>query len=103
MARFAVLSTGLLVLGVSLVAHAEDTQVTRAPVAQTGFAPTAHFASLPSSLRPAPRSEYAEVIQSYCVACHNDVALTGNLSLQNFDPEVAERTPETAERVIRKL
>jgi mono/diheme cytochrome c family protein len=103
MARFALLSTGLLALGVSLWAAADGTGPGPAPAPGAWRAETPHFASLSTSAPTLPRSASAEIIQSYCVACHNDAALTGNLSLQGFDPALAERTPETAERVIRKL
>jgi hypothetical protein len=43
------------------------------------------------------------VVQRTCVVCHNDAALTGNLSLQTFDVAAADKDAETAERVIRKL
>jgi hypothetical protein len=43
------------------------------------------------------------VIMQYCVVCHNDVALTGNLSLQAFDVDAAADNGETAEKMIRKL
>ncbi|MEE8146391.1 MAG: DUF1592 domain-containing protein, partial [Longimicrobiales bacterium] len=44
-----------------------------------------------------------EVIQQYCVACHNDVRLTGNLSLAEFEVERAPEMAETAEKMIHKL
>src|SRR5688500_15692552 len=44
-----------------------------------------------------------EVVRQYCVVCHTDQMLTGNLSLMTFDVEkVAENAP-VAERMIRKL
>ena len=44
-----------------------------------------------------------EVVRQYCVVCHNDQLLSGNLSLQSFDVERAAERAETAERMIRKL
>jgi len=44
-----------------------------------------------------------EVVRQYCQVCHNDVMLTGNLSLTGFDVEAAPEAAETAERMIRKL
>ena len=44
-----------------------------------------------------------EVVQRYCVVCHNDQLLTGNLTLRDFDVEAAEERAETAEKMIRKL
>src|SRR6185369_15041293 len=43
------------------------------------------------------------VVQQYCVVCHNDQLMTGNLSLQTFDVDKAPEKAETAERMIRKL
>ena len=43
------------------------------------------------------------IILRYCVVCHNDVANTGNLSLQTFDVGAAEQNAEVAEKMIRKL
>jgi len=46
------------------------------------------------------------VVQEYCVRCHNDRRLRGNLSLERFDAQRPEATPESAEiaeRMIRKL
>ena len=44
-----------------------------------------------------------EVVQQYCVGCHNDALLSGNVSLQAFDVERAQEEAETAEQMIRKL
>jgi hypothetical protein len=44
-----------------------------------------------------------QVVQQYCVVCHNDQALTGNVTLQRFDVERAAENAQTAERMIRKL
>lgn len=43
------------------------------------------------------------VVETYCTRCHNDRRLRGNLSLEDFDVAAAERSPETAERMIWKL
>ena len=44
-----------------------------------------------------------EVVQQYCQVCHNDVMMTGNLSLTGFDVDAAPQSAEKAERMIRKL
>ena len=51
---------------------------------------------------PAPATLTA-VVQQYCVACHNDQLLTGNVSFQGFEVEKAAEKAEIAERMIRKL
>jgi hypothetical protein len=44
-----------------------------------------------------------ELVDRYCGRCHNDRAMRGNLSLEDFDAERPEQDPEVAERMIRKL
>ena len=43
------------------------------------------------------------VVQQYCVRCHSDARMRGNLSLETFDVERSEEQAEVAERMIRKL
>ena len=43
------------------------------------------------------------VVQEYCVRCHSDRRLRGNLSLELFDTDQPWAQPETAEKMIRKL
>ena len=43
------------------------------------------------------------VVQAYCVRCHNDRMLRGNLSLEGFTLDTAEETGDIAEMMIRKL
>jgi hypothetical protein len=50
-----------------------------------------------------PPATLTQVVQFYCVTCHNDGMLTGNVSLQAFTVEGAADRAETAERMIRKL
>ena len=45
----------------------------------------------------------SEVIDQYCVDCHNPQDLRGNLSLEGFDVAKAAENTHTAERMIRKL
>lgn len=44
-----------------------------------------------------------EIIQQYCVRCHSDRRLTGNLSLEDFDASAPETNAVVAERMVRKL
>ena len=44
--------------------------------------------------------ELTDVVQQYCVRCHNEERLTGNLSLEAFAVEVADQQAETAEKMI---
>ncbi len=41
--------------------------------------------------------------EEFCLGCHNDALLAGNLSLMDFDLEHAEQNAEVAEKVIRKI
>jgi Protein of unknown function (DUF1592)/Protein of unknown function (DUF1588)/Protein of unknown function (DUF1585)/Protein of unknown function (DUF1587)/Protein of unknown function (DUF1595)/Planctomycete cytochrome C len=43
------------------------------------------------------------VLGRYCVTCHNDKRRSGNLSLENLDPDQPSQNPQVWERVIRKL
>ena len=47
--------------------------------------------------------ELNHVVQVYCVVCHNETMLTGNLSLEDFDVALAPQRAETAEKMITKL
>ena len=62
-----------------------------------GFVPTRDPLLVMSS------DELNDVIQQYCVGCHNDVTLRGNLSLSEFDIAKAPQLAETAEKMIVKL
>src|SRR5688572_6477978 len=60
-----------------------------------------HAATPPAApLNPATLDE---VVRQYCVVCHNDQLLTGNLSLQTFTVAQAGAQADVAERMIRKL
>ncbi len=64
---------------------------------------TASAAAQPDGGTP---SEHRQLLDQYCVGCHNDRALTGGLSFQRLDLTVVGRdVGETAtwEKVIRKL
>ena len=44
-----------------------------------------------------------DLIEEYCVRCHNERRLRGNLSLETFDVTVPHSEPSTAEKMIVKL
>ena len=50
-----------------------------------------------------PADSLTAVVKQYCVVCHNDVMLTGNLTLTDFEVERAAQMPERAEKMIVKL
>ncbi len=50
-----------------------------------------------------PPDSLTAVVKQYCVVCHNDVMLTGNLTLSDFDVARAPELAPTAEKMIVKL
>ena len=50
-----------------------------------------------------PAVDSNDIVQEYCVRCHNDRRLSGNMSLETFDALNPEDDAEAAERMIRKL
>ena len=71
--------------------------------AGAAFAASAAIPPEPASSPSVTPATLTEVVQQYCVVCHNDALLTGNVSLQTFSVENAADQAETAERMIRKL
>ena len=59
---------------------------------------------VPSGCRPnAGMHPISSFVTKYCQVCHNDRLKTGGLSLQQMDPSQVSRSPETWEKVVRKL
>ena len=73
------------------------------PGHEVGAVYTAATAPAPPSSPSVAPATLTEVVQQYCVVCHNDALLTGNLSLQDFSVADAEERANTAEKMIRKL
>ena len=88
------------VLGIALVVLSQTTERVREATPPEG-APAAHYAA-PAAAAPTP-AELTPIVRQYCVVCHNDQMLTGNLSLQSFAVEDATARPEVAEKMIVKL
>ena len=72
---------------------------------ETGVAPWPPSSAQhsPATSPSLPRVSDNDVIQAYCVRCHNDRTLRGNMSLEHFDTERAPENAAVAEKVIRKL
>ena len=88
--------TAMSALGILLVlAGGPETDV-----APWSPAPAYHSSTASTPVLPASNND---VIQTYCVRCHNDRMLRGNMSLEQFDAEAAQENPEVAEKMIRKL
>jgi len=62
-----------------------------------------HPAVDPAVAVTASASEDNEVIEEYCVRCHSDTRMRGNLSLETFDAESPEENAALAEKMIVKL
>ena len=52
---------------------------------------------------PMPAPTGNEVIEEYCVRCHNERRLLGNMSLEEYDAANAPANGELTEKMIRKL
>jgi hypothetical protein len=95
----AVAGTGLLI-----ASGAADAPKSGRILATTHKVSTATPAPLaPSRSEAMPAEDLTAVVQQYCVVCHNDQALTGNLTLQAFDVAAAGTQAPIAEKMIRKL
>ena len=57
----------------------------------------------PVRVASVPAATLTEVVQQYCVTCHNDRLRTAEFSLQSFDVDRAAEQAEAAEKAIRKL
>ena len=83
----------------ALAGHVRDPVV----VPWDGLHPFLLPAAATSDAPDIPHEVLTGVVRQYCVRCHNDQALRGNLSLEAFEvEEVAERA-ETGEKMINKL
>ena len=91
-------AAGALLAGLATGPVAGPTGVTT-PTAVT--APTPAISQPGAIARPGPDDN--EVIEEFCVRCHNERRLLGNMSLEEFDATNAPADGELAERIIRKL
>ena len=57
----------------------------------------------PPGSPPAPSDTHREVINRYCISCHNDRLKTGGLALDAFVAADVPKNPEAWEKVIRKM
>src|SRR4051812_24127585 len=92
---------GTALAGLWLVTGTMPSDRPAASGTRSGTLPVHAMAAAPEgAVSPAALTD---VVQHYCVVCHNDAMLTGNISFQSFSVEKAEEHPEIAERMIRKL
>ena len=78
------------------------------PAVQAPSQPSATFsasgaAAQPSSPLASDASTWRAVLDRYCVTCHNERLLTGNLSLDGIDVEHVGADAEVWEKVLQKL
>ena len=59
--------------------------------------------SAAARVQPERSAAHGELVQKYCITCHNDRLKTGGLSLQSLDPGDAPAHAEVWEKVMRKL
>ncbi len=98
----------MLVMGLLMVSLAPDTgrRTTRGVPGNGAILPPRAGAPVGPSGAPAAPSSSAlpdDLVQEYCVRCHNDRMLRGNLSLGDFTLDAAEERGAVAEGMIRKL
>ncbi len=68
----------------------------------SGPVPTVHLPEL-HGVALADTADVTSAVQRYCVRCHNERLLRGNLNLEEFDVATAHELAPTAEKMIRKL
>jgi len=68
-----------------------------------GPAPVGDVSRSTGSVLSIPADSLTAVVKQYCVVCHNDVMLTGNLTLSDFDVASAPEMAVRAEKMIVKL
>ena len=100
--------SAMLVAGLLMVSLAPDTGRgigSPAPGSVATLSPPAGSLVVRSNaalVRPS-RAAPDVLVQEYCVSCHNERRLRGNLSLEGFTLDTAEETGDVAEGMIRKL
>jgi hypothetical protein len=96
------LGAGILALGVAVT----TTYAQRPPHEPSGAAPAPLLApSRTGSAHPAVATPAAEtaLVKQYCVSCHSERGQAGGLSLASFDASRVTASPQTTEKMIRKL
>jgi hypothetical protein len=96
-AACALLGAGILALGVAVT----TTHAQREP---SGAAPRP-APSRAGSVHPAVATPAAEtaLVKQYCASCHSERGQAGGLSLAAFDASSVTASPQTTEKMIRKL
>lgn len=95
-------AVSLVALGALLVTSSPGWESSGSSVAVAGVDAPAPDAHDPAAFVSSPEVDQ-EVIERYCVRCHSDRRLQGNLSLEGFDTARPHELGSVAERVIVKL
>ena len=90
-------------VGVMLVGFGVSLGPPAGPDAPAGPGSPPEYDALRGSAAASAARADNETIRQYCVRCHNDRRLLGNMSLEAFDAADAPSDGELAEKVIRKL
>ena len=96
----------LLAAAAVLVAAASSNLRADRPVPQSPSAARSAQTSAPAPSAPRSAStslDQRDLVQKYCVTCHNERAKTGGLVLENLDPQNTTTNPELWEKVVLKL
>ena len=105
------LALGALIAGMGLVIPSDPADTLPSVSGKGTFVQFVSVGTAWTLSEPAPPSHIpsmapealTEVVQRYCVVCHNDRRLAGNLLLQDFDVDKAADQAATAEGMIGKL
>jgi hypothetical protein len=93
----AVLTAGLLLLGMA------ETVGSSGDLRREGATTAGSRAIHAIGGGPEKGTELNDLVVEYCVRCHNERRLRGDLSLERFDAAAPEANAEIAERMIHKL
>ena len=96
-----ILAPALVTVALATVAVAASHDPQESPGAAWS-ASRAH-GDLPAADIVASSATYDELVQQYCVRCHSDARMRGNLSLEGFSFDNAPEEGEVTERMINKL
>jgi hypothetical protein len=98
--------TAGIAAGTSLSGRAADASRVSTPIRPM----PAHAAAASVGAAPRPEASRAkravsnkEVIDEYCLTCHDNDKQKGELSLESYDPDKADARPDISEKIVRKL
>ncbi len=94
------LPAGVAFVGIWLAMASQTTGAGAIPWTAEHWPAVSHT---PPESSEALQAQQNAVIGQYCVVCHNDEMLRGNLSLETFNVAAAHDRAETAEKMIVKL